>query len=218
MTPALPVGCVIAVLGAAGTGRSRLAQALCERLSQRGIETERVPDLHAEWRQRHGREPDAEALPDISTAQTRQIASAAARGVVIADTTALMAAVDSEIRFDDTSLYESALTAHRGYAITLLMALDGSEPADGTTERTDELVRAALARAGAPYAVIHGQGAEKLANAWNAINLRAEAAGAGGGADKRSATGERAWFWPCDKCSDPACEHRLFRDLVARRS
>jgi hypothetical protein len=23
--------------------------------------------------------------------------------------------------------------------------------------------------------------------------------------------------WNCEKCSDPGCEHRLFRDLIAQR-
>jgi nicotinamide riboside kinase len=217
MTPALPAGCVIALLGASGTGKTWLAQALTERLLQRGIAAELVPDPHGQWGQGHVREPDAAALAGIAAAQTRRIAAAARRGVVVADTTALMAAVDSEIRFGDTSLHESALTAHHGYAITLLMALDAPPGAPGdTAQRTDDCVRAALARAGAPYAVIHGQGNERLSNAWNVINLRAEAAG--GGPAERSAGGERAWFWPCDKCSDPDCEHRLFRDLVARRS
>jgi hypothetical protein len=91
-------------------------------------------------------------------------------------------------------------------------------PADALLrEREDALLRAALARAGAPYAVIHGRGAERLANAWNAINSRAEAAAGAASASSRPESAEPAWFWPCDKCSDPTCEHRLFSDLIARR-
>jgi len=222
VTPALPVGCVIALLGAEGTGKTQLANALTARLVQRGIAAELVPDVSSEWRTRLARDPDAIERAEMAAEQTLRIASAAKRGVVVADTTALIAAVEGEVRSGETSLslYDLALAAHRGYAITLLMALDLPQAAgQASSERAQEadaLVRAALTRAGSPYAVIHGRGPERLASAWNAINSRAESAGVSSSSG-RSANGERPWFWPCDKCSDPACEHRLFRDLLAQR-
>jgi len=220
VTPALPVGCVIALLGAEGTGKSGLANALIARLVQRGIAAELVPDVSSEWRTRLARDLNAVERAEMAAEQTLRIASAAERGVVVADTTALIAAVEGEIRSGETSLYDLALAAHRGYAITLLMALDLPQAVnDAVSERAqeaDSLVRAALTRAGSPYAVIHGRGPERLASAWNAINSRAESAGVSSSSG-RSANGERPWFWPCDKCSDPACEHRLFRDLLAKR-
>jgi len=215
MTPALPVGCVIAVLGARGTGKTELANALASRLLQRGVAASLVADPA----------PSSRTYQEMAAAafeQTNRIAAAARRGVVIADSTALTNAVEGEMRFGDASLYEHALAAHRSHAVTLLMALDlpqaeGSTPADlAKAEQTDALLRTALARAGSPFAVIHGRGAERLASAWNAINARAEDAGVSSSSG-RTASGERAWFWPCDKCSDPACEHRLFRDLIAGR-
>jgi hypothetical protein len=213
MTPALPVGCVIAVLGARGTGKTELASALALRLLQRGVATELVTDPAP-------RSPTYREQAEAAFEQTNRIAEAARRGVVIADSTALATAVDADLRFGDTALYGHALAAHRSHAITLLMALD-LPPADTApdvlaAEKADALLRAALARAGSPYAVIHGRGPERLAGAWNAINARAEDAGVSSSSG-RTASGERAWFWPCDKCSDPACEHRLFRDLIARR-
>ncbi|MBB3177879.1 AAA family ATPase [Variovorax sp. Sphag1AA] len=216
MTPALPVGCVIAVLGAPGTGKTELANALAARLLQRGVAAALVaaPAL---------RSPTVQEHAQAAFEQTNRIAAAAQRGVVIADSTALMNAVEADIRFGDSSLYDHALAAHRSHAITLLMALDlpqaeGSDPAaQAEAERADALLRAALARAGSPFAVIHGRGPERLASAWNAINARAEDAGVSSSSG-RTASGERAWFWPCDKCSDPACEHRLFRDLIAGRT
>jgi len=220
VTPTLPVGCVIALLGAEGTGKTQLANALTARLVQRGIAAELVPDGSDEWRTRLARDLNAVERAEMAAEQTLRIASAAERGVVVADTTALIAAVEGEIRSGETSLYDLALAAHRGYAITLLMALDLLRATDqASSERAQEadaLVRAALSRAGSPYAVIHGRGPERLASAWNAINSRAESAGVSSSSG-RSANGERPWFWPCDKCSDPACEHRLFRDLLARR-
>ncbi|MEJ8812387.1 AAA family ATPase [Variovorax ureilyticus] len=215
MTPALPVGCVIAVLGAPGTGKTELANALAARLLQRGVAAALVADP--------ARRPSTQqAQTEAAFEQSNRIAAAARRGVVIADSTALMSAVDAEVRFGDTSLYEHAQAAHRSHAVTLLMALDlpqtgGRAPEEqAEAERMDALLRAALARAGSPFAVIHGRGPERLASAWNAINARAEDAGVTSSSG-RTASGERAWFWPCDKCSDPACEHRLFRDLIARR-
>jgi nicotinamide riboside kinase len=208
MTPVLPIGCVIAVLGAAGTGKTELAQALATRLTQRGIAVESIaePGLRART---------ARELAAAAQEQTHRIDDAARRAVVVADSTALSMAVQADMRFGDTSLYEPALAAHRRHAITLLMGLDLPPAAGAEAEQADALLRAALERAAAPYAVIHGHGPQRLANAWNAINARADT-----GPDQsanRSANGERAWFWPCDKCSDPACEHRLFRDLMARR-
>ncbi|MDM0107836.1 AAA family ATPase [Variovorax sp. J22R24] len=217
MTPDLPAGCVIALLGAPSTGKTELANALAARLAQRGVAVTLVADVSHEWRMREERTPDDAQLAAIAREQTRLIASAAERGVVVADTTALTTAVHSDTLFGNDALFANAMTAHRGYAITLLMALDLPCSGDeAERERMDASLRAALARAGAPYTVIHGRGPERLASAWNAINASAEAAA---NASSRGRTGEqqRLWFWPCDKCSDPACEHRLFSDLVARR-
>lgn len=99
--------------------------------------------------------------------------------------------------------HADALGAHRGPAITLLVALD---PSMADERDTDTLLRAALDRAGVPFAVIHGQGAEQVANALRALGLGA------------SAKPGRIAAWDCDKCSDPVCEHRLFTDLLRGRA
>lgn len=212
MTPALPVGCVIALLGADGTGKTELAGALALRLAQRGIAAALVSDHRSEWSRRERRAPRSDEQAAIGAEQTRRIARAAENSVVVADTTALVTAVHGELLSGDASLYNEALAAHRSYSVTLLMALGPDHTPD--RERMDALLRSALTRARAPYAVIHGNGPERLAAAWNAINSSAEAAG-----DSASnPRGARTWFWPCDKCSDPACEHRLFSDLVAQRA
>jgi hypothetical protein len=165
MTPALPDRCVIAVLGATGTGKTQLAQALTERLAARGMAPTQVADL----------------------------GSAA---------------------FDP-----AALAARQAPAIVLLMALDLPCSPDEVLERerADAGLRAALGQAGIPYAVIHGRGPERLAAAWNAILARAEAADGEGSASRGAGAG-RGWSWPCEKCSEPACEHRLFSDLLAQRN
>ncbi len=222
MTPRLPAGCVIAVLGAESTGKSTLAQALVQRLRQRGVAATLVGEVLREWCEREGRTPRSDEQAAIAAEQTRRIAAAARAGVVVADTTALMIAVYSEQLFGDRGLYDDALAAQRGYGVTLLTALDLPWVADGLQRDgphvrapVDASVRAALARAGVPFSVVHGHGAERLAAAWNAINSISnypDSTSAGGRFDSQNRR-----FWQCDRCSDAGCEHRLFGDLVAQR-
>ncbi|MDM0069436.1 hypothetical protein [Variovorax sp. J31P207] len=147
MTPDLPAGSTIAVIGAEGTGKTALASALAQRLRQQGIAVVDSPSMPM-------------ALP-------------------------------------------------RGCALTLLMGLDlpvAEAEALQRQEQADALLRAALAAARLPFAVVHGRGPERLASALRALGL--------GGAEPP----RRAAAWSCDKCSDPACEHRLFTDLLRRRA
>jgi hypothetical protein len=153
MTPALPAGCVIALFGAEGSGKTQLAEALAQRLAQRGIAATLVADPLPE----HG--------------------------------------------FD-----ASALEAYRGHALILLIA-------SASPTRVDEMLRKALMDANLGFAVVHGEGTEQLANAWNAINAAADP-----DARRSAARGATAaWTWSCDKCSDPVCEHKLFSDLISKR-
>ncbi|MBT2337392.1 ATP-binding protein [Variovorax paradoxus] len=222
MTPVLPTGCVIALLGAESTGKTELARALVQRLQERGIAATLVGEYLREWCGREGRTPRPDEQQAIAQEQTRRIDAAAASGVVVADTTAVMTAVYSELLFDDTSLHADALAAQARYAITLLTALDipwiadALRDGDHAREPTDALVRAALSGARLSFAVVHGTGSERLCNAWNAINSIAGSEGrarARGGFESKPT----AWSWPCEKCSDPECEHRLFSDLLGRR-
>ena len=220
MTPSLARGSVIAVVGAESTGKTELARLLAERLTQRGIATTLVPEVLRDWCVREGRTPRPDEQAAIADEQTRRIADAARHGVVVADTTALMTAVYSDMLFDDRALYPDALAAQAGYTMTLLTALDLPWVADGlqrdgphVREPVDALVRAALARAGISYAVVHGRGPERLASAWTALNLASDAEAA-----VAHRTAGEAWGRSCEKCSDPVCEHRLFTDLLSRRS
>lgn len=131
MTPSLVRGCVIAVLGAESTGKTELAAGLATRLNQRGIATTLVSEYLREWCEREGRTPQPREQAAIAEEQTRRIAEAAKLGVVVADTTSVMTAVYSDMLFDDDSLYANALEAQRGYAVTLLTALDLPWVADG---------------------------------------------------------------------------------------
>jgi len=222
MTPNLPTGCVIALVGAESTGKTELSRAIAQRLQDRDMPVTLVGEYLREWCEREGRTPRPDEQQAIADEQMRRIDAAAATGVVVADTTALMTAVYSEQLFADTSLYDRALAAQRRYAITLLTALDlpwvADDMRDGPHARqpTDTLVRAALSQAGLSYAVVHGSGGERLANAWNAINTIAGNEGRARTRTRRDAK-PASWTWPCEKCSDPECEHKLFSDLMARR-
>jgi len=139
--------------------------------------------------------------------------------VVIADTTALMVAIYAGMLFRDGALYRFAVARQQAYDATLVTGLDLPWTPDGlqrdaaSREAVDALVRNLLQENGVPYQVVYGEGERRLHSAVQALaacgvlpqGVRAgEATPAGGGA---------AWVWVCDKCSDPACEHRLFQKL-----
>ena len=147
--------------------------------------------------------------------------------IVISDTTALMTAVYSELLFNDASLHDFAAAHQRSYDLTLVTGLDLPWVADGvqrdgphTREAADSLLRAALGRAPLGYQVVYGTGAARLANALNATCATQLIAFCADGTRARvlfpSENPEKKaiWAWPCDKCSDPDCEHRLFSRLL----
>jgi len=118
---------------------------------------------------------------------------------------------------------EAELLAHQSrYDLALLLGLDLPivAPAPGDTQtaqqqaRLDAQLRQALNAHGLPYAVVYGHGAARTANALQAIEHHISSHNA---ANRRSPrAGGPAWQWCCDNCSDAACEHRLFSELVKR--
>ena len=207
----------IALLGAESTGKTQLAGELAAHCAQQGIRAAVVPEVLREWCVREQRTPRPEEQMPIAREQERRVDQAATTAqVVIADTTALMVAIYSGMLFNDGSLYQFALDRMRGYGLALLTGLDLPWVADGlqrdgphVREPVDALIRAALAKAGAPYRVIYGSGDERLAQALLAIDSIAgndQAVRASGHISSEN----KPWKWFCDKCGDSACEHRLF--------
>ncbi|EJL80154.1 hypothetical protein PMI15_03952 [Polaromonas sp. CF318] len=104
-------------------------------------------------------------------------------------------------------------TGHTGYGLTLLCGLESAEAA---RQAADQSIRSALAAAGIAYCVLHGSAPQRLAQALGAVHhlqpgpprLR----------EQQPQARSKAWVWVCDKCSDPACEHRLLSDLLAQRA
>ncbi len=95
-----------------------------------------------------------------------------------------------------------------------LVLLTGLDIWSAAGEASDRQIRAALNHAGIAYRVIYGLGEERLQHA-----LQACGSLLGQGPLQRAPAGKKArpWAWMCEKCSDPACEHRLLSDLLASR-
>jgi nicotinamide riboside kinase len=176
----------VALLGAAGTGKTSLARALTQALAHSSA----APD---DWQ-----------ISDESPLQ-RLLQGLASAHPTLDLTTALKL---------DTPEWVQALEVQRGFDYALLLALDVrptnvNAESDAVARRLqmDALLRQTLVQAQIPFQVIYGQGEERLAQALSAL--------------KRSPAVREArrkpWVWACDKCSDPACEHRLLSDLLASR-
>ncbi|WBY02732.1 ATP-binding protein [Ramlibacter tataouinensis] len=201
----------IALLGAESTGKTDLSLRMAAALRARGHRVAVVPEVLREWCVREGRTPRPEEQLPIAREQEQRVdAAAMAADIVIADTTALMVAVYSAMLFDDGTLYRFALERQRGYGLTLVTGLDLPWVADGlqrdgphVREPVDALVREGLHKAGVPYRVVYGSGEERTRNALAPV-LAALGQPPANSAPVR-------WKWVCDTCSDPDCEHRLFK-------
>lgn len=207
----------VALLGAESTGKSTLAQELVAALGARGLRAVAVPEVLREWCTAAGRTPRPEEQLAIAQEQERRVdAAAGSADIVIADTTALMVAIYAGMLYEDGELLRLALDRQRRYGLTLVTGLDLPWVPDGlhrdasqAREEVDALVRTLLQRAGIPFQVVYGSGSARLQGALAALR----AAGLLGPAAPRDEA-EAPWTWTCDKCSDPACEHRLFTRLV----
>ncbi len=172
-----PAAFVVVLLGAESTGKTTLAHELEVVLAARGTRVIRVDEFLREFCAFHERTPRRDEQAGIAAEQTARIAAAAAAAdVVVADTSALMIAVYSDLVFGDTSLYSSALAAHRRADLTLLMALDVPWQDDGLQRDcpqvrapVDALLRESLDAAGIAFTAIDGLGPARLDAALRAI-------------------------------------------------
>ena len=200
MTVPCPPVFVLAVVGAECGGKSHLAAALAGRLTAGGAAVRVVDEYLREFCDVHGRTPRVDEQAAIAAEQTRRIeaarrelsdeAAAGGAGVVVADTTALMTAVYSDIVFGDDSLYAAALRDHGRCGFTLLASPDLPWQADGIQrsgermrEAIDSKVRAALRRAGAAFAVIGGaarRAPRRPGRRWSQARAGGQRAAAGG--------------------------------------
>jgi nicotinamide riboside kinase len=180
----------VAVLGAAGTGKTALTRAL------------------------------KQTLTPVLTNSSASSGAADESGWLITDESPLQIWLSEQTPESllaeqaDTTKLQAVLTQQLGFDHHLLLALDIPAPlaaglADGGAQRQqmDALLRSTLVQAGLPFQVIYGLGEQRLAQALAALGKPAAESGAG----------RKTWVWVCDKCSDPVCEHRLLSDLLASR-
>jgi nicotinamide riboside kinase len=208
----------IAILGAECTGKTRLAQALHAQLDTAHPTTLWIPEYLREWCDAHGRTPQAAEQAHIAQVQMQRVNDCPAAAIVLSDTTPLMTAVYSDVLFGDQSLYAQALEQQRAFGLTLVTGLDLPWEADGIQRdglamraQVDQRLRAVLQAQRIGFSAVYGAGESRTQSALQAIGY------ALGRPDAGSAGGPRShWRWACEKCSDPECEHRLFRGLLPR--
>ena len=127
------------------------------------------------------------------------------------------------VREPDSNFEEfapSALTIStlKGYDLILLMGTDlplpqGNANPESLEKRThtDRTLRQTLDDHGLFYSVIYGTGESRIRQAQAAVAAHR-------GCDQGSAHNTPDWKWECDRCSDAACEHRLFSRLLKTSS
>ena len=203
-------GHVIAIVGAESTGKTTLARQLAAAWATEGRRVAHVDEALREFCLQRGRTPRADEQAGIARMQSQRIEQAArTHELVVADTTALMVAIYSQLLFDDRSLLGAALADQAGYRVTLLTALDLPWVADGfirdgehVRAPVDALLRDALHGAGVTYAVVSGSGEQRLRNAQRAVAA----------ALRTPSAGTARWRHVCAACGDPDCERHLLRN------
>ena len=104
---------------------------------------------------------------------------------------------------------------HEGCELTLVMGLDLPSAEGG--EHEDALVRERLRSAGIAFQVVYGQGPQRMRSALLALAAAGLLPPGAVNREEEKGGAARAWLWVCEKCSDPACEHRLFTRLRQER-
>ena len=131
------------------------------------------------------------------------------------DAPPLMAALVAHQNESDLAALEDATARHQAFDLTLICGLDlgltGTTPLCAQ-EAQDAGLRTLLASAKLPFAVVYGQGQDRLSAARRALGaLSKTSVMTGQGQDPHPLT---LWHSACDNCSDPACERALFTGLL----
>jgi nicotinamide riboside kinase len=203
----------IAILGAESTGKSTLAHALAKHFIEAGNQAFVVDEYLREWCATQMRTPQAHEQTSIAHEQTRRIH--ATEGVtVIADTTALMTAIYSDVLFQDPSLYPQGLDDIRHFQHVLVAATDLPWVPDNHFRDSPEgqqtihlRLQEVLRSHGIAYSMVYGSGEQRILAAL-AMVMPSQA-----NSNAESETYNR-WMARCEKCSDANCEHRVFRQLT----
>lgn len=202
----------IAILGAESTGKSTLCHALAQALHSTETPAVVVDEYLREWCLSARRTPRPEEQAAIAHEQSRRI-HAHSDVTVVADTTALMTAVYSDVLFDDTALYPMGLEDLKGFQHVLVTATDLPWIADSYLrdspngqQAIHQRLQEVLRNSGMAYSMVYGQGEQRLQAALAIVKPTSANAAA-------ELQTYRRWMARCEKCSDAACEHRVFQDL-----
>ena len=110
------------------------------------------------------------------------------------------------------------VTTQTGGDLTLLLGLSGSDALPVSPACVaDQSLRRQLNDAHQPYQVLYGELSEQLAQAVRILHIHPRTKPSDSAQNPPTPTQASNWRWACDKCSDPACEHRLLTDLLAQR-
>lgn len=204
----------IAILGAECSGKTTLAKRLATELTHQGFSACCVDEALRKWCDTQQRTPHAKEQFEIARLQIGHVHSAPACDYLIADTTALMTAIYSDVLFNDVSLYSLALEDQQQFDWVCVMGLDLPWIADGIQRdgvtmqaKVDAQLRHILQSQGIAFSVIYGTGDERLANALAAMAKAQRLAPV-------TIARDTPWQWVCDTCSDAQCEHRTFSALL----
>lgn len=203
----------IAILGAESTGKSTLCHSLAARMRETGADVTVVGEYLREWCAEMMRTPLPQEQGGIALEQIRRIDTVRSP-TVVADTTALMTAIYSDVLFQDDSLYPLAIEDIRRFQHVLVTATDLPWIADGFFRDSPQgqqaihlRLQAVLRNHEIAYSMVYGNGEQRTQAAIAAIMPSQCSANAD------SETYNR-WMARCEKCSDASCEHRLFRELT----
>jgi nicotinamide riboside kinase len=208
----------IAILGAECTGKSTLTEAVVSRLHTASTPWVCAAEYLRDWCIQNQRTPHPIEQYAIAQAQIARVQMLSANDTsVVADTTALMTAIYSDLLFNDNSLYAAALEHQHTYDLTLVTSTDlpwiaDGFQRDGPAMRTavDRTLRAVLQAQHIDHSVIYGSGEHRVQRALESVAHHQKK-------PLSRSVHDTEWRWSCDSCSDPGCEYRLFSRLLSDR-
>lgn len=102
--------------------------------------------------------------------------------------------------------------------IVLLCGLDVSATASAAHQQADDALRQALGQQKIAFQVVYGLGVERVTHALYAAAQRAQALGREDLAAHMRQPQPLRWTGPCENCADADCEHRLFSQLLEKKT
>lgn len=131
----------------------------------------------------------------------------------------LMAALLAHLQTPNLPALQAALAEHQAFDFTLICGLDLDaeavlKPDPRTQEAQDDALRACLTHAKLPFAVVYGQGGDRVVAARRALD--AHTRGSSQASQDKNALAQ--WHLSCENCSDAACERAMFTGLLKNQT